>query len=214
MTISVPAYVRVLLLTGVLMFMPLQVSGNGMNYDIALANNAGGNGNGKGQGQSRAGNGTGRSNTASQVARGEAGEASIRGRFKSLNASAKAFEHVSLNSSVGRMAQYSAALGAFATIDATDDPTAQELAAILAKVSDRDELTSETIDWIHQLLLRKQMVTQTTLDEAASILVPSTNATVDPNAVATATPTLAELLAEQASLIQKSEANQGLGPIY
>ena len=126
-----------------------------MNYDIALANNAGGNGNGKGQGQSRAGNGTGGSSTASQGARGEAGEASKRGQFKSLNASAKAFEHASLNSSVGRMAQYSAALSAFATIDATDDPTAQELATILAKVAKKDELTPETIDWIHQQLFRQ-----------------------------------------------------------
>ena len=58
------------------------------------------------------------------------------------------------------------------------------------------------------------MVTQTTLDDAASILAPPINATVDPNAVATATPTLAELLAEQASLIQKSEDRPGLGPIY
>ena len=52
-----------------------------------------------------------------------------------------------------------------------------------------------------------------TLDEAAFLLTPP----IDPNAnptVATTTPTLAELLAEQANLMQESEPNQGLGPIY
>jgi hypothetical protein len=110
------------------------------------------------------------------------------------------------------MVQYSAALSAFETIDYTDDPTAEELAAILAKVA--DELTPETIDWIHQLLLSKGLVTQTTLDDAASILAPPVDSNTDPNAVVTPAPTLAELLGEQASLMQKSEPNQGLGPIY
>jgi hypothetical protein len=57
------------------------------------------------------------------------------------------------------------------------------------------------------------MLTQTTLDEAASLLAPP----IDPNtnpAAAMPVPTLAELLAEQASLMQESETNQGLGPIY
>jgi hypothetical protein len=51
------------------------------------------------------------------------------------------------------MAQYSAALSSFTTIDATDDPTAEELARILVKVAKEDDLTPETIDWIHQQLL-------------------------------------------------------------
>ena len=111
------------------------------------------------------------------------------------------------------MAQYSAALSSFTTIDATDDPTAEELARILVKVAKKDDLTPETIDWIHQQLLSKEMVTQTTLDDAASILVPPIAPNADSN-VATRAPTLAELLAEQASHMQESEPHQGLGPIY
>jgi hypothetical protein len=213
MTISVPGCTRALLLTGVLMLMPIQISGSGMSYDVALANNAGGKGNGKGQGQSRAGS-NGGGGTASAGAGGSAGAASNRGRFNSLNASVKAFGRASSHSPVGAITQYSAALSAFATIDATDDPTVQELAAILAKVANKNELTPETIDWIHQLLLSKEMVKQSTLDDAASILAPPIDPNADPNAAATATPTLAELLAEQTSLMQESEPNQGLGPIY
>jgi hypothetical protein len=214
MTINVPGCARLLLLTGVLVLMPLQVSSSGISYHVAWANNAGGNGNGKGQGQSRAGSNVGSGSAALAGAGGSAGAASNRGRFNSLNASVNAFGHASLKSSKGALTQYSAALTAFETIDATDDPTAEELAAILAKVANKDELTAETIDWIHQLLLSKGLVTQTTLDDAASILAPPIDPNTDPTAVATPAPTLAELLAEQASLIQESEPNQGLGPIY
>jgi hypothetical protein len=214
MTINVPGYTRLLLLTGVLVLIPMQVSNRGMSYDLALANDAGGNGNGKGHGQSRAGGNGGGSGTASAGAGGSAGAASNRGRFNSLNTSLNAFRHAGTKSPVGAMAQYSAALSAFDSVDATDDPTAEELAAILSKVANKDELTPETIDSIHQLLLSKEMITQTTLDEAASLLAPSIDPNAGPNAVATVTPTLAELLAEQASLMQVSEPNQGLGPIY
>src|SRR5829696_549239 len=209
MAISVPWYVRGVLLTVVLVFMPMQISSNGMNYHATLANNAGGNG--KGQGQSQAGNnGRGSGGTASAGAAGSAGAASNRGRFNSLNASANAFGHARRTSPVGALAQYSAALSAFETVDATDDPTAQELAAILAKVANKDVLTPETIDWIHQQLIKKEMVTQITLDDAASILAPS----IVPNAdtVATTTPTLSELLAEQVNLMQESKSTKGLAP--
>jgi hypothetical protein len=213
MAISVPGCVRVVLLTVVLTFMPMQIWSSGMNYHVALANNAGGNG--KGQGQSQAGNnGRGSAGTASAGAAGSAGVASNRGRFDALNASAKAFGHASRTSPVGALAQYSAALSAFETVDATDDPTAEELAAILAKVANKDELTPETIDWIHQQLLKKEMVTQTTLDDAASILAPSVDLNADSNAVATTTPTLSVLLAEQVNLMQESKSTKGLGPIY
>jgi hypothetical protein len=213
MTISVPGYTRVLLLTGTLVLMPMQVSSSGMSYNVVLANNAGGNG--KGQGQSQAGNNRGGSgsNTTAGAA-GTAGAASNRGRFNSLNASARGFGHASRTSPVGAMAQYSAALSAFETVDATDDPTTEELAAILAKVANKDELTPETIDWIHQQLLNKEMVTQATLDDAASILTSAIDPNADPNAVATTTPTLSELLAAQVSLMQQSKSNNGLGPIY
>ena len=210
MTISAPVLIRMFLLTGLLVLMPMQILSSGVSYNTAWANSSGGKGNGKSQGQSPAGSTAGTSSAAA----GKAGVASNRGRFKSLNASAKAFGRASLNSAVGRMTQYSAALSAFATIDATDDPTVQELAAILAKVANKGELTSENIDWIHQLLLSKQMTTQTTLDEAASILAPPVDPTADPSAIATATPTLADLLAEQTILMQESEPNQVLGPIY
>jgi hypothetical protein len=214
MTISVPGCSRVLLLTGVLMFTPMQFSNSGMSFDVALANNAGGNGNDKGQGQSQAGsNGKGIGGTVSAGEGRSPGVASNRGRFNSLNASVSAFGRARRTSAVGAMTQYSAALSAFKTFDATDDPTVQELAAILAKVANKHELTSETIDWIHQQLLDKEMVTQTTLDEAASILAPAIDPNADPTVVAT-TPTLSDLLAEQVSLIQESKSNKGLGPIY
>lgn len=210
MAISVAGCTRVLLLTSVLVLMPMQIE---MSYDAALANNAGGNG--KGQGQSQAGkNGRGSGGTASAGVAGSAGAVSNRGRFNSLNASTNAFGHASRMSPVGALAQYSAALSAFETVDATDDPTAEELAAILAKVANKDELTPETIDWIHQQLLTKEMLTQTTLNDAASILAPPIDPNADPNAVATTTPTLSELLAEQVSMMQESKSNKGLGPIY
>jgi hypothetical protein len=193
--------------------MPMQVSGIGLSYDVAVANNAGGNGNGKGQGQSRAGSNGGNGGTASAGAKGSAGAASNRGRINSLNASVKASRNASSPSPVGAMTQYAAALGAFATIDATDDPTALELAAILSKVANKDELTRETIEWIHQQLLSKEMVTQTTLDDAASILAPPNDANADSNAVVIAIPTLAEVLAGQGPM-QQVEPKQELGPIY
>jgi hypothetical protein len=191
--------------------MPLQISSRGMNYDVTWANGAGGKDNGKGQGESRGGGNRG---NGANVSAGSAAGVSKGGRFNSLNASLKAFGKANSYSPVGAMAQYSAALGAFATIDSTDDPTAQELAVILAKVANKDKLTAETINWIHQLLLSKEMVKQSTLDDAASILAPSTDPNTDSNALAMAKPTLAELLAEQASLMQEKESNQGLGPIY
>jgi hypothetical protein len=215
MTINVPGWFRVLLLTGVLIFTPMQFSNSEMSFNVALASNAGGNGNAKGQGQSQAGgNGKGIGGTASAGAGGSPGMASNRGRFNALNASASAFGRARRTSAVGAMTQYSAALSAFKTVDATDDPTAEELASILAKVANKDELTSKTIDWIHQQLLEKEMITQTTLDEAAAILAPASDPDADPNAVATATMTLSDLLAEQVSLIQESKSNKGLDPIY
>ena len=215
MTINVPGWFRVLLLTAVLIFTPLPFSNSEMSFHVALANNAGGNGNDKGQGQSQAGgHGKGMGGTASAGVRESPGVASNRGRFNSLNASVSAFRHARRTSAIGAMTQYSAALSAFKTVDATDDPTAEELASILAKVANKDELTSETIDWIHQQLLDKEMITQTTLDEAASILAPAIDPDADPNAVATATTTLSDLLAEQVGLIQESKSNKGLGPIY
>jgi hypothetical protein len=75
-------------------------------------------------------------------------------------------------------------------------------------------LTSATIDWIHQQLLAKDMVTQTTLDEAASILAPAIDPTADSTAAAAVPPTLTDLLAEQVRLIQESKSSKGLGPIY
>src|SRR5215210_1458531 len=205
MTINVPGWFRVLLLTAVSMFTPLPFSNSEMSFHAALANNTGGNGNDKGQGQSQAGgNGNGKGTSSAGVG-GTPGVASKRGRFNSLNASVSAFGHARRTSAVGAMTQYSAALSAFKTVDATDDPTAEELASILAKVANKDELTSETIDWIHQQLLDKEMITQATLDEAAAILAPATDPNADPNAVATATTTLSDLLAEQVGLIQESK---------
>jgi len=211
MTITARVLIRVFL-TIILVLLPLQISGSGIGFEEAWANNVGGKGNGKGQGGSRAGsNGHNGGSASPGVSEGTINNG---GRLKSLNASLKAFAHASSHSPVGAMAQYSAALSAFATIDPADDPTVQELAAILARVANKDELTTETISWIHQLLLSKEMVKQSTLDDAAFILGRSAELNANSNAVATATPTLAELLAKQASLIQESEPSQGLGPIY
>ena len=215
MTIRVPGCSRVVLLAGVLMFTPMQFSNSLVGFTAALANNAGGNGNDKGQGQAQAGgHGKGIGGTGSAGETRSPGVASNRGRFNSLNASVSAFGGARRTSAVGAMTQYSAALSAFKTVDATDDPTVQELAAILAKVANKDELTSETIDWIHQQLLAKEMVTQTTLDEAASILAPAIDPNADPTAPAAAPPRLSDLLAEQVRLIQESKSSKGLGPIY
>jgi hypothetical protein len=213
MTIGALGLARVLLLIGLFILLPLQISNGGLSFDKTWANNAGGKGNGKGQRGSRAGS-NGSHSANGSAGTGSAGAVAKGGRFKSLNASLMAFGHASSYLPIGAMAQYSAALSAFDTIDATDDPTAQELAAILVKVANKDELTTETINSIHQLLLSKDMVRQATLDDAASILAPHIDLNADSNAVATATPTLAELLAEQASLMRESEPDQGLGPIY
>ena len=213
MTISAPVLIRVFLLTGLLVLLPLQISSSEVSHNVAWANSAGGKGNGKGQGGSRAGSNRGNGVNMSAGAL-SAGAASKGSRFKSLNASLKGFGHASPHSPIGAMTQYSAALSAFATIDVADDPTVQELAAILAKVANKDEVTPETIDWIHKLLLSKEMVKQSTIDDAAFILAPPIDPNADPTAVTTAIPTLAELLAGQTRLMQESEPTQGLGPIY
>ena len=213
MTITVIGCARALLFIGISVLMPLQISDGGMSYHVALANSAGGSGNGKGQGQSRAGSAGGSGATSAGANGPSAGASNNRGRSNLLNASVRAYGRASSNSPIGAMTQYSAALSSFITIDATDDPTAEELARILVRVAKKDELTPETINWIHEELLNKEMVTQTTLDDAASILAPPIATNADSN-VATSIPTLAELIAEQASHMQESEPDQGLGPIY
>ena len=86
--------------------------------------------------------------------------------------------------------------------DATD-PTAEDLAAILAKYGNK-ELTPEAIGWMNEQV----GIPAETLNLASTALAPP----ADPNNPTAITPTLEEQLAEQTNLVQ--ETNQGLGLIY
>jgi hypothetical protein len=202
-----------LLLAGALTLMPVHASSDGPGYQKAFANNAGGNGQGKGQGDTHAGSNGGASANAGANGGGSAASVGLLsaslGRFNSL----KALPHAAPNSRIGMFAaEYSNALNAFADATVTD-PTAEELAAILAKFGNK-ELTADAINWINEQFVNQGLVLQTTLDQASAILAPPIDPNADPNAVATVTPTFAELIAEQANLIQATQTSEGLGPIY
>jgi len=84
------------------------------------------------------------------------------------------------------------------------DPTAEDLAAILAKYGNKEELTPEAIGWMNEQV----GIPAETLNLASTALAPP----ADPNNPTAITPTLEEQLAEQTNLVQ--ETYQGLGPIY
>jgi hypothetical protein len=206
MTIIDSAFTRLLLLTGMLAIVPLQISSDGPAYDQALANNAD---RGKGQGAAHAGSNGGGPGVkgASADAHGSPSTGVLSaslGRFNFL----KALPHASPNSPMAKFAEeYQAAFGAFTNEEVTDDPTIEGLAAILVKYGNK-ELTPEAINWINQ-----QVIEPTLLEQASAALAP-----VAPNADPTVavSPTLADLLADQIRIAQESETNQGLslGPIY
>ncbi len=178
---------------------------------------AGGNGKGNGQGASRsAGHGPkGGASVASAgngLAKGKTGSlhASKLGRLNSvLNSSASAWAHASANSPIGIIAQeYAAALDGFDDAAVSEKPTVESLAAILAKVANKEEITPETLDLIHQRLVHETLIEETDLDQASALLAPpSTDETI-------AAPTLSAVLAEQANLVEADDVNAGLGSIY
>jgi hypothetical protein len=94
---------------------------------------------------------------------------------------------------------------------ATELPTIQDLGAILAKVANKDEISPEAIDLIHQRMIEAGVITNEDLETASASLAPSSAPSLDATAPA---PTFAELLTEQANLVQASQATQGLGSIY
>jgi hypothetical protein len=220
MIIGMRGYGRFLILASVLALAPVTVSGYGVGYDEALANNAGGNGKGKGQGATHAGSnngGTGGGSVASAggLAKGQSDplHASKAGRINGvLKASSSAWQHASVNSPIGMIANsYALALSNYlnAAAAVTPDPnlvppTLDEAAAILAKVANKDEISPELVEAIHQRLALESLV-----DPALLVSAPTTS---DP--AVQVQPTLAEQIALLATSLQAGETNQGLGPIY
>jgi hypothetical protein len=206
-----------LLLTGALV-MPVHLSSGGFGYHDAAAA-AGGNGKGNGQGADRAGTRGSNGATASAgtgKSKDDPLHASNLGRFNGpLHASAKAWQNASPQSPTGILAgAYATALNALLTntitpnVNATDVPTIEQLGAILARVANKDTVPPELIDALHAKMVEVGLLDQALLDQASATLAPqSLNA-------ATPAPTLAELIADQANLVQATQTNQGLGPIY
>jgi hypothetical protein len=206
-----------LLLTGALV-MPVHLSSGGFGYHDAAAA-AGGNGKGNGQGADRAGTRGSNGATASAgtgKSKDDPLHASNLGRFNGpLHASAKAWQNASPQSPTGILAgAYATALNALLAntitpnVNATDVPTIEQLGAILARVANKDTVPPELIDALHAKMVEVGLLDQALLDQASATLAPqSLNA-------ATPAPTLAELIADQANLVQATQTNQGLGPIY
>ena len=206
-----------LLLTGALV-MPTHLSSGGLAYHDAAAA-AGGNGKGKGQGADRAGTNGSKGATAS-VGTGKPKDdplhASNLGRFNGpLHASAKAWQNASPQSPTGILAgAYASALNALLSntvtpnTDATAVPTVEQLGAILATVANKDTVPPELIDALHAKMVEVGLLDQALLDQASATLAPQS---LDP---LTPAPTLAQLIADQAKLVQATQTNQGLGPIY
>src|SRR5215212_3939136 len=207
-----------LLLTGALALMPVHLSSGGLGYHGAMAA-AGGNGKGKGQGADRAGTNGSNGATASAGTgkpKDDPLHASNLGRFNGpLHASAKAWQNASPQSPIGILAgAYASALNALLSntvtpnVNAIDVPTVEQLGAILASVANKDTVPPELIDALHAKMVEVGLLDQALLDQASATLAPQS---LDPQAPA---PTLAELIADQANLVQATQTNEGLGPIY
>jgi hypothetical protein len=140
-------------------------------------------------------------------------QANSLGRLNSLiHASNSAWQNAKGNSPMGILSgEYKTALQMFGTLGATELPTIQDLGAILAKVANKDEVSPEAIDLIHQRMIEAGVITNEELEAASASLAPSSAPSLDATAPA---PTFAELLTEQANLVQASQATQGLGSIY
>jgi hypothetical protein len=206
------------LLTAALALMPVHLSPGTVGYHEAAAA-AGGNDKGKGQGAERAG--TNGSNGA--TASGGAGKpkdgplhASKLGRFNGpLHASAKAWQNASPQSPTGILAgAYATSLNALLSNtvtpdpNATDVPTVEQLGAILATVANKDTVPPELIDALHAKMVEVGLLDQALLDQASATLAPQSLDALTP------APTLAQLIADQANLVQATQTSEGLGPIY
>ena len=207
-----------LLFTGALALMPVHLSSGGLGYHDAMAD-AGGNGKGKGQGADRAGTNGSNGATASAGTgkpKDDPLHASNLGRFNGpLHASAKAWQNASPQSPTGILAgAYASALNALLSntvtpnANATDVPTVEQLGAILASVANKDTVPPELIDALHAKMVEVGLLDQALLDQASATLAPQS---LDPQVPA---PTLAQLIADQANLVQATQTNEGLGPIY
>jgi hypothetical protein len=217
MGLQIRDFAGLLLLTSALA-MPVHLSSGGFGYHDAAAA-AGGNGKGNGQGADRADT-RGSNGATASVGTGKPKDdplhASNLGRFNGpLHASAKAWQNASPQSPTGILAgAYAAALNALLAntvtpnVTATDVPTIEQLGAILASVANKDTVPPELIDALHAKMVEVGLLDPALLDQASATLAPqSLNA-------ATPAPTLAELIADQANLVQATQTNQGLGPIY
>jgi hypothetical protein len=210
-----------LLLAAAMAVMPFHFSSEGLGQHEAFANNAGGNGKGKGQGATHAGT-NGGGGSASSAASGkslsndDALHASNLGRFNGpLHASAKAWQNASPQSPTGILAgAYAAALNGLLTNTVTPDPNAvnvptiEQLGAILATVANKDTVPPELVDALHAKMVEVGLLDQALLDQAVTNLALQS---ADP---ANPAPTLAQLIADQANLVQATQTSEGLGPIY
>jgi hypothetical protein len=221
MQMRITGLAGLLVVGGALSLMPAPFSHYGLDYPDALANNAGGNGNGKGQGATNAGtrgNGSAASanNSEKSKPKDDPLHASYLGRFNGpLHASAKAWLSASPQSPMGILAgAYATALNGLITntitpdLNATNVSTVEQLGAILATVANKDTVPPELIDALHAKMVEVGLLDQALLDQASATLAPQS---LDP---AIPAPTLAQLIAEQATLVQASQTNEGLGPIY
>jgi hypothetical protein len=210
----------VLLLAGALALMPIHLSPGGLGYHDAAAA-AGGNGKGNGQGADRAGANSSNGATASNgtdktLPKDDPLHASNLGRFNGpLHASAQAWQNASPQSPTGILAgAYATALNGLLAntvtpaVNATDVPTIEQLGAILAAVANKNTISPELIDALHAKMVEVGLLDQTLLDQASTTLAPLS---ADP---ANPAPTFAALIAEQANLVQATQTNEGLGPIY
>jgi len=180
---------------------------------------AGGNGKGKGQGADRAGTNGSNGPTASAGTgkpKDDPLHASKLGRFNGpLHASAKAWQNASPQSPTGILAgAYATSLNALLSntvtpsLNAADVPTVEQLGAILATVANKDTVPPELIDALHAKMVEVGLLDPALLDQASLTLAPQS---LDPQ---TPAPTLAQLIADQANLVQATQTNEGLGPIY
>jgi len=203
MTIGLRKTGSLLLVTGLLALLPMQVSSSGVSYDDALAK-AGGQGKGKGQGAAHAssnGGGVGGSAASAGLAKGQNYNAD--GRLNALvKASSTAWNNP--NSQIGKIAQTLTAafddyLQTVSTTPAgTVVPLPTDLVSILAAVSNK-ELTQEDLDAIEARIAQENpdnalfqslvapnpettdLQSQTSLQSVDDTLINAVNAVEEPN---------------------------------
>jgi hypothetical protein len=221
MTIRVSDYSRLLLLTGVLAMVPVQLSGHGLTYEKALAE-AGGQNKGNGQGAARGGsNGVGQGGgigasggslaSAGGLAKGQ--NYKVSGR---INALVKSNAWNNPNSRIGRIAltltaTFESYLSAAASAPAGTVVPTSELASVLATIANK-ELTQADLDAIEARIAQENpenSLFQSLVDP--SLLGDPTLATTNLQ-LQTTLQSLDTILITEVNGVD--EANQGLGPLY